>query len=74
MKKLILAFTLILSGTSVVYAQHAGAPDEQQACSRDASRFCRKLLGDDGAVQACLQQNRNRLTAACQKVFRSHGM
>jgi hypothetical protein len=74
MKKLILAFALIFPGTSLALAQHAGTPEEQQACSRDASRLCRKQLGDDGAVQACLQQNRNRLTAACQKVFRSHGM
>jgi Cysteine rich repeat len=74
MKNLILAFVLVFSGTSFALAQHSGTPQEQQACSRDASRFCRKQLGDDGAVQACLQQNRNRLTAACQKVFRSHGM
>jgi len=74
MIKLILALGLVLFEISFALAQHAGSPQEQQACSRDASRFCRQQLGDDGAVQACLQQNRNRLTAACQKVFRSHGM
>jgi hypothetical protein len=74
MKKLILAFAFVLSGCALAFAQHAGSPQEQQACSRDASRFCRKVLGDDGAVQACLQQNRNRLSASCQKVFRDHGM
>jgi hypothetical protein len=31
-------------------------------------------LGDDGAVQQCLQQNRAKLSSACQKVFQSHGM
>jgi hypothetical protein len=51
-----------------------GTPREQEACSRDASRFCRKQLGDDGAVQQCLQQNRTKLSAACKKVFQSHGM
>jgi hypothetical protein len=74
MKKLIVTFALLLSAYSSAFAQHAGTPQEQQACSRDASRFCRKMLGDDGAVQACLQQNRTRLSGACQKVFRSHGM
>jgi hypothetical protein len=31
-------------------------------------------LGDDGAVQQCLQQNRTKLSKNCQKVFASHGM
>ena len=57
------------------YAQgHAGTPGEQQACSRDAERLCRKDLGNDGAVQSCLQANRARLSRSCRKVFESHGM
>jgi hypothetical protein len=55
-------------------AQHMGTPQEQQACSRDAKRFCRKDLGDDSAVQNCLQTHRARLSASCKKVFESHGM
>jgi hypothetical protein len=31
-------------------------------------------LGDDGAVQQCLQQHRTRLSKSCQRVFQSHGM
>ena len=70
-----LALALLCAGQSAGFAQgHAGTPQEQQACSRDASRFCRKQLGDDGAVQGCLQQNRAKLSASCQKVFQSHGM
>ncbi|WP_442894657.1 hypothetical protein [Bradyrhizobium sp. AZCC 1577] len=53
---------------------HMGTPQEQQACRRDAQRFSRQQLGDDGAVQQCLQQNRTRLSKSCQKVFASHGM
>ncbi|MDE2379917.1 hypothetical protein [Bradyrhizobium sp.] len=53
---------------------HAGSQQEQQACSRDASRLCRKDLGNDGAVQACLQAHRGRLSSSCRKVFESHGM
>ena len=36
--------------------------------------FCRKQLGDDNAVQQCLQENRMKLSKSCQKVFQSHGM
>ncbi|MCA1512782.1 hypothetical protein [Bradyrhizobium sp. NBAIM01] len=53
---------------------HMGTPQERQACTRDAQRFCRKDLGNDGAVQSCLQANRAKLSKSCSKVFQSHGM
>jgi hypothetical protein len=75
MRAIILALIVVLTETSLVFAQgHMGSPQEQQACRRDAQRFCRKQLGDDGAVQQCLQQNRTRLSKSCQQVFASHGM
>ena len=53
----------------------AQSPQERSACSRDASRLCRKVLGDgDSAVQQCLQQHRGQLGRACRKVFEDHGM
>jgi hypothetical protein len=74
MTRLILALTLLVANVPFALAQRGGTPQEQQACTRDAQRFCRKDLGNDGAVQACLQQNRARLSASCKKVFASHGM
>jgi hypothetical protein len=75
MRPIALAFILLLTSVSGALAQgHMGTPQEQQACSRDASRFCRPMLGNDGAVQGCLQQHRDRLSVACRKVFESHGM
>jgi hypothetical protein len=74
MKRLALATALLLAGAPLAFAQHAGTPQEHNACSRDASRFCRKDLGNDDAVQACLQQHRSRLSASCRRVFESHGM
>jgi len=67
----------VLSGLSSLPARaqgHGGTPQEQQACSRDASRLCRKDLGNDDAVQRCLQANRAKLSRTCSKVFQSHGM
>lgn len=77
--QLVLATIMLtaLGGLSSVpaFAQgHMGTPQEQKACSRDASRFCRKDLGNDMAVQSCLQANRAKLSRACSKVFQSHGM
>jgi len=69
-----LALTLLVANVPFALAQHPGTPQEQKACSRDASRFCRQYLGNDNEVQVCLQQNRARLSAPCKKVFESHGM
>jgi hypothetical protein len=69
------AASVALVSNSPASAQgHAGSPQEQQACSRDASRLCRKELGNDNAVQGCLQANRAKLSRSCRKVFESHGM
>ena len=69
-----LALALVLLGTGISAALAQGTPQERQACTRDAQRFCRKDLGNDGAIQNCLQTNRARLSRACSKVFESHGM
>ena len=76
MSRLSFVFLFLSVGLCSASAQggHLGTPQEQQACSRDASRFCRKQLSDDMAVQQCLQRNRARLGRACRKVFESHGM
>ena len=72
MIRLTLALAIVVASVPVALAQ--GTPDERQACTRDAQHFCRKDLGDDGAVQNCLQTNRARLSRACKSVFESHGM
>lgn len=74
MKKLAFALMLLVANSPLALAQHSGTQQEQNACTRDAQRFCRKDLGNDGAVQACLQQNRARLSRSCRRVFESHGM
>jgi hypothetical protein len=55
------------------FAQGAqiGKTRERKACSRDASHFCKKLLGDDMAVLKCLQQNRQRLVRVVRKSFKA---
>jgi hypothetical protein len=79
-RKLFFLATIALTAVSGLsnapaFAQgHMGSPQEQQACSRDASRFCRKDLGNDMAVQGCLRANRAKLSRSCSKVFQSHGM
>jgi hypothetical protein len=74
MRHFVLAALMTFAPISGALAQHAGTAEEQRACSRDASRFCRNELGNDMAVQQCLQQNRPKLSRTCSNVFASHGM
>jgi hypothetical protein len=71
---IVFGLAVLLGADGIAQAQHMGTKQEQSACSRDASRFCRKDLGNDMAVQGCLQANRAKLSRSCSKVFQSHGM
>jgi hypothetical protein len=54
--------------------QRSGTPEEQAACSRDVQRHCRPVMDQgDFTVLACLQQNRPKLTVACEQVLKNHG-
>ena len=58
----------------VLIAAASASAQGQDACARVASRFCRAHLNDgDMVVLACLQQNRARLSKACQATLASHG-
>ena len=60
----------------VVIASVAQAQQRQghDACARDVSRFCRaQMNAGDQIVLACLQQNRARISKACQQIMASHG-
>ena len=54
--------------------QRSGTPEEQRACAHDVQKYCRPVMNqDDLTVLACLQQNRPKLTMACNQVLVSHG-
>jgi hypothetical protein len=58
----------------VLMASAASAQEGRDACARDVSRFCRAQMNDgDQIVLACLQQNRARLSKACQQTLAAHG-
>jgi hypothetical protein len=66
---------LLLS--SAAWAQNQVGPHSQKdedACDRDAHRLCKDLIPDQMRVLACLQQNRIKLSKACQVVLQSHGV
>jgi hypothetical protein len=77
MRKFFLALILLSTSVStgaIAQQQRSGTPDEQKACSRDVERFCRPVIDQgDFTVLACLQQNRPKISTACDQVLKNHG-
>ena len=75
MRKILLALALLsLSVSTEAMAQGRGTDAEQKACSRDAQKHCRAVLDQgDLVVLSCLQQNRSKISPACDAVLKSHG-
>ena len=64
----------VSAGAVAQQQQHGGTPEEQKACAHDVQKFCRAVMNDaDLTVLNCLQQNRAKLTKACDQVLVSHG-
>ena len=78
MQKFVLALAVLsLSFSTAAIAQQqerSGTPEEQAACSRDVQRHCRAVIDQgDFTILACLQQNRPKLSKACDQVLKDHG-
>ena len=80
MRKFFLALVLLsLPVSTNAFAQQqqqqrSGTPEEQVACSRDVQRHCRAVIDQgDFTILACLQQNRPKISPACDQVLKSHG-
>jgi hypothetical protein len=77
MRKFSLALVLLslsVSTGAIAEPQRSGTPEEQAACTRDVQRYCRPVIDQgDFTVLACLQQNRPKLSKACELVLKTHG-
>jgi hypothetical protein len=74
MRKFFLALILLSVPISAGALAHSGSEQEQLACTRDVQRFCRKLMDQgDLIILACLKENRQKLSSACNDVLVSHG-
>jgi hypothetical protein len=76
MHRFFLALTLLSLSFSAAVAEpeRSGTPAEQAACTRDVQRYCRPVIDQgDFTILACLQQNRPKLTVACNQVLKTHG-
>ncbi len=65
---------LLCTAVTTQSSARSGKPSEQQLCSGDVSRLCRKFIADgDFAILGCLKQKRRSLSSGCRKVLKDNG-
>ncbi|MPZ40921.1 MAG: hypothetical protein GEU95_23295 [Rhizobiales bacterium] len=50
-----------------------GTPEDRAACEPDVKRHCKAAVPDQLRVLNCLQDNRKRISRACQGVLVKYG-
>lgn len=73
MKISVLAALLLATTILPATAQSGPTPQEQMACRSDAGKFCAEHIGKPPQMNACLRENKAKLSDSCRKVVESHG-
>jgi hypothetical protein len=73
MKISVLAALLLTAAALPATAQSGPTPQEQMACRGDAGKFCAEHIGKPPQMNACLRENKSKLSDSCRKVVESHG-
>ncbi|MCK1385616.1 hypothetical protein [Bradyrhizobium sp. 21] len=73
MKISVLAALLLAATAQTAAAQSGPTPQEQMICRSDASKFCAEHIGKPPQMNACLRENKSKLSDGCRKVVESHG-
>ena len=73
-KALLLAVVASSVVATAAVAQQSRA-DQERACGRDVTRFCKPVMdAGDMVILSCLQQNRTKISPSCQKVLKDNGV
>ena len=73
MKISVLAALLLAATAASAAAQSGPTPQEQMACRGDAGKFCAEHIGKPPQMNACLRENKTKLSDACRKVVEARG-
>jgi len=82
--KIAIIIAAVATGATVALAQFplplplplpggGGTPEDRAACESDAARYCKAAMPDELRVLGCLQDNRKRISQACQGVLIKYG-
>jgi hypothetical protein len=70
----VVALPVLVSLVLTVQAAFAQSSEQDAACARDVTRYCRAMMNDsDLVILACLKQNRVKLSKPCAKVLTDNG-
>lgn len=69
----LIATAAMLASASPSAAQRAGYGPVASACSAEIARYCANERHGSGAVRACLQANRVKLSARCRRALANTG-
>ena len=72
-KSVFVALVLLIAGGVSAGAQSGPSPQEQMACRSDAGKFCAEHIGKPPQMNACLKENKTKLSDSCRKVVESRG-
>lgn len=70
---MLLASALLIAGASLAAAQSGPTRAEQMACRSDAQKLCASYVGQPQPMNACLRDNKGKLSDGCRKVVESRG-
>jgi Cysteine rich repeat len=80
--KIAILLAAAVAGSTVALAQlplplplpmPQGTPEDRAACEPDVQRYCKASVPDQLRVLGCLQDNRKRISNACQGVLARYG-
>jgi hypothetical protein len=75
LNKVLLLAVIAGSVATNAFAQDATRASQEKACGKDVSRYCKPVIdAGDMVILSCLQQNRTKISQACQKVLKDNGV
>jgi hypothetical protein len=72
-KSVLISLVLLITAGSSAMAQSGPTPEEKMACRSDAEAFCAEHIGKPSQMNACLRENKAKLSVSCRKVVEAHG-
>ncbi len=72
-KSVLLALACVVASGSAVLAQAGPSIQERAACLSDATKFCASFVGKPDQMNACLRDNKAKLSESCRTVVEAHG-
>jgi len=72
-KSLYVSFALVIAGVASASAQDGPTMQEKMACRGDAESLCAQHIGKPAEMNACLRDNKAKLSESCRKVVEARG-